>query len=146
MRTQKKPRRTVQPVVQKGVVKDMSNKSIFILCLISYLLLVLLIAVEPIGYNPILLCIFFFFVFLVLFIFLTNSIPKALQKLPKKIRALIKGISIYLEYLLVFLLGWIMHEIWVVGKNSYLNYYIIVILTMSSIMVVRRGYKNYLGD
>ena len=68
----------------------MKNRSVFSICLVLYLLIVALIVTEPLGYDPLLLCVFFFFVFLLLYLFLSDTMPVNFGKLPSKWQAAIK--------------------------------------------------------
>ena len=113
-------------------------------CLIAYSLFVLLIVSEPIGYNPFLLCVFFLIVFLVLYLFLTKSFNRIYDRMPKRVKAIFHTISNVLEYFMVFVLGWIHHELWISDKDINFKIALSGVLAIIVIQLFVRNYKKFM--
>ena len=139
----------MRPLCQK--MRKIKNKSLFFCCLVTYLLFVLLIITEPIGYDPFLLCVVFAIVFAVLYLFLTASalrisekIHRASEKFPKRIKAILNGFAYLIICATFFALGWIFHRQLSDADEGNLDIFHIAILVSISVNVVIRGYKDYL--
>ena len=128
----------------------MKDSTVFIICLVTYLLFVLLIITEPIGYDPLWLCIFFFVAFAAIYLIATNTLPRLeniiYKKLPKKIRLIIDFATILAEVYLIFIAGWQINKIWNPGSSIFNNHLILILILLFSIIAVRKGYKKLVRD
>ena len=124
----------------------MNNRTLLIACIITYILFVLLIFTEPIGYNPIWLSIFFFFVFALLYLAVTNTFMQIFEKFPKKLKKVLRIFSTIIELVCVFLSGWQLHNILNSGTSFFKDYSFIGLIIVISIIIVRKRYRNFSKD
>lgn len=131
----------------------MKKRSIFLLCLVGYLIFIFLIFTEPLNFNPVFACVLSFLFFCFFYLFLTGSYRPMVSVFDKifpttgldNYNRFSERLEFYTSYLIVFGSGWLSHNYWTtLSENKDGNFVWTVYFLILAIITVIKQKNEYI--